>query len=573
METKWNLNHLFESKEEWEQVVEELKLDIQKLEKDINEITVEKVFDLIDSKYQVYEKVERTYNYAKRMLDLDNTNLEAKEMLDVVLKIYNKYLVIENRLNNYIYENREKINFQKTKYQFHIEEIIRKKMHEMNEEELKTFNRVKKAYENISTIYNDIRNLEIKYEKIPDENGKMIKVNATNLNKLLQSKNRNIREQSYKVYYGAFKSHNNTLAHLLEMKLDEQILKAEFKHFDSVLDASLFDEELNKNILEKLIKVISENSDVKEEFIEFYKNKLHLDKIYAYDMQIPIFSEIFKKYSLEESIDNIKKSLSIFGDEYLGYIDKAFSEGYGDLYSKENKRKGSFSAIAYAGVPYFSINFDQSYQSMRTLSHELGHTIHTMFSKKQGIMYYEYGTLESEIVSKVNELLLDDYMYNNSRDENEKNNILLLQIKALFNSLFNQVMLTEFEYNLYMEKENGRLSADKINQIYLDLYKKYNKGLETLECIQYNWESIVHFFIYDSYYVWKYALALSVATHIVSNLKKDKTYALKYIKFLSLGGSKSVKESLKTLDIDLEDSKYIYDSVNMLKEKVKKLKI
>lgn len=111
METKWNLNHLFESKEEWEQVVEELKLDIQKLEKDINEITVEKVFDLIDSKYQVYEKVERTYNYSKRMLDLDNTNLEAREMLDVVLKIYNKYLVIENRLNNYIYENREKINF------------------------------------------------------------------------------------------------------------------------------------------------------------------------------------------------------------------------------------------------------------------------------------------------------------------------------------------------------------------------------------------------------------------------------------------------------------------------------
>ncbi len=413
METKWNLNHLFESKEEWEQVVEELKLDIQKFEKDINEITVEKVFNLIDFKYKVYEKIERTYNYAKRILDLDNTNLEAKEMLDAVLKIYNKYLVIENRLNNYIYENREKINFKETKYQFHVEEIIRKKMHEMNEEELKTFNIVKKAYENISTIYNDIRNLEIKYEKIPDENGKMIKVNASNLNKLLQSKHRNIREKSYKAYYDSFKSHNHTLAHLLKMKLEEQTLKAQFKNFSSALDASLFDEGLNKVVLKRLMDVISENLDIKESFIEFYKNKLDLDKIYAYDMQMPIFSETFKNYSLEESIENIKKSLSIFGDEYLECIDKSFEEGYGDLYSKENKRKGSFSSIAYVGVPYFSINFDQSYQSMRTLAHELGHTIHSMFSKKQGIMYYEYGILEAEIVSKVNELLLDDYMYNN----------------------------------------------------------------------------------------------------------------------------------------------------------------
>lgn len=70
------------------------------------------------------------------------------------------------------------------------------------------------------------------------------------------------------------------------------------------------------------------------------------------------------------------------GEEYLSILKKGFEDRWIDVYPKEGKKAGAYSFGAYDTNPYILMNYTDNLNSVFTLAHELGHSIHSYYSRK-----------------------------------------------------------------------------------------------------------------------------------------------------------------------------------------------
>ena len=286
-----------------------------------------------------------------------------------------------------------------------------------------------------------------------------------------------------------------------------------------------------------------------------------------YDIYVPIVDNFDKKYDYEEAKDIVIKVLSIFGDEYVEKVKEAFENRWIDVYPTKNKRTGGYSGGSYDTYPYILLNYQDKYSDMSTLIHEIGHSMHSYYSRgNNSYQNSEYRIFVAEVASTVNELLLSYYMLDNSDCKEQKLSILNGLMELYKATIYRQTMFAEFE-KIISDKcdKDEPLTASKLSSIYYDLNKFYfGADVVVDDNIRYEWEKVPHFY-YD-FYVYKYATGLSAATSIVKRLlSKEKGATENYIEFLKCGSSKSPLDSLKLAGVDLRDSQVVQDALDEFK--------
>jgi len=582
MKTMWDLSHLYNNDLEWENDFKELESKINSL----NEITdfistIEKFTNFLELKIEAEILVEKLYCYAKRHLDVDSTLGNYKKMMQEALSLYNNILMINNRFENEIISNDEKIKqYLKTeklkKYERYIHLILRRKNHIVSTNELqeKGLDYPTKIQE-LKDSYQELFNTIIKFDNI-EIDGEEVNVNRTNYNSLILNEKQENRKHIFDVYTAAYEKANNELASIYLEKLKNDIELALLENYDSLLGKKLFELELPDKILTVLINEVNKNLNIMHSYTELKKKISGLEHYHIYDATASV-SEIPKiEIEFNEAVDIVKKSLGVLGTDYINLINRMFNEGWIDVYPKDNKRTMSFTCISYTGVPYVLINYDKLISSVRTLGHEIGHSVNTYYSKiNNEYIYFEFSYFLTEIASKVNEILVNEYMLDNCKTIEEKKYILNSIISNIGNSLFGQIMLTEFEHSIINKLSNNeKITANELNELYFEISEKYNgSSLEYDDNIKYGWSKIPHFIMQDTYYVYQYSIGICIASNIAYRiLNKEDNIIEKYIKFLSAGNSVSVKEALKYVDIDLNNSDYINDTIKTLSKKIDQLK-
>ena len=76
-------------------------------------------------------------------------------------------------------------------------------------------------------------------------------------------------------------------------------------------------------------------------------------------------------------------SVAPLGKDYVEKMKKAISEGWLDVFEAKGKRTGAYSAGVYGVHPYMLLNYNKTLDSVFTLAHELGHTLHTLYSDRK----------------------------------------------------------------------------------------------------------------------------------------------------------------------------------------------
>ena len=194
--------------------------------------------------------------------------------------------------------------------------------------------------------------------------------------------------------------------------------------------------------------------------------------------------------------------------------------------------------------------------------------MHSYYSKKAN-SYEEadYKIFVAEVASTVNELLLCKYIINNSKNREEKLNVLNRMLDLFKGTLYRQTMFAEFEKKAHEMCENDEiLTSENLCSMYYDLNKKYfGDDVVVDEQIKYEWARIPHF--YYNFYVYKYATGISAACYIVNNiLSGDKLALENYKKFLSLGGSMKPVDELKVAGVDMNDKEVVNSAIKMFDE-------
>jgi oligoendopeptidase F len=309
------------------------------------------------------------------------------------------------------------------------------------------------------------------------------------------------------------------------------------------------------------------------DYMDIRKKLLKLDELHMYDIYVDLVENKNNKIPFEKGKEILFEALKPLGDKYLSDLNKAFDEKWIDIYPSEGKRSGAYSWGCYDSYPYLLLNYNDTVDAVSTMGHELGHSMHSYYSKKQNYVDSNYPIFLAEIASTVNEVLINDYLYKNAKTKEEKIFYLTDFLETVRTTIYRQTMFAEFEMIMHEKEQNGiPLTEDELSNTYYDLNKLYyGDNVISDDLIRYEWSRIPHF--YTPFYVYKYATGLSAALSIASRiLDGDEKTKENYLEFLSSGGNNYPLEILKKVDVDMTTSKSIEEALSMFKEKLENLK-
>lgn len=572
-EYKWDLTQIYDNKELFDK-------DLLTCLEQINEIkncenitdSAQNLYNCLELEYNTARLLDKLYMYAHLSLDTDTTNTDAQEMVGKVRNLFKEYdsstsfikptlLKEDYTLIEQYYKEEEKLK----EYEVVLKDLFRYKNHTLSEEQELIVSKLSKSLNSSSNTYEMLTDSDMIFGFIKDESGNNVELTSSNYSKYLKSKNRDVRKQAFDLTYETYSKYRNTIASTYVGDIEASSTLASIYNFNSALEASLFNDEINVEVYDNLIKTVSDNLEVLYKYYEIKKRALNLDELHLYDTYVSIVDEDTKEYSFEEAKDLVKKSLNVLGENYLNDLEKAFNEKWIDIYNNKGKRSGAYSSGSYDTNPYLLLNYENTLNDVSTLAHELGHSLHSYYSKKNNNFQNSgYKIFVAEVASTVNELLLAFYQLNNTNDKGEKLVILNNLLDLFKATIYRQTMFAEFEKEMYKKHENNEiLTHEVLCDSYYDLNKKYfGENVVIDEYIKYEWERIPHF--YYNFYVYKYATGLSAACYIVQNLLENtNNMKEKYLNFLKLGGSMPPLEELKTMGIDMTDSEVIKSAIKM----------
>ncbi|MBG0730733.1 oligoendopeptidase F [Mycoplasma sp. 'Moose RK'] len=436
----------------------------------------------------------------------------------------------------------------------------------------------KSAFGEIS-IYNFftiLSNSETIFNDITDENGKKLPLNSTNYFNYLKTGSPQARKEAYENYHLAYLSHKNTFANLLYQHIKANSVAAKMRNFPSLIASSLDPDRFEEGSLAKLFEYVASAAPIFNKFSQahkaFYEAKFG-SKMNYWDRNVPLV-EIKDNYSVEDAQKIVLKAVEPLGDEYLKIVEKAFSERWIDYHYVPSKRSGAYSIGGSYGLEkkYILMNFDFTLNSVHTLGHELGHSLHSYFSdKKQDFHNSYYPIFLAEIASIFNELMIDDYLLASQKDENFRFEILSQSISTFIGTVQRQVIWADYEAFLYKKIDAGEpiSSYQSFAEIYKQILEKYKANLNMPDEKPLIYSVIVPHFYYG-YYVYKYAIGYIVASVFFEKYKTEGPKALEnYIeKFLSAGGSDWPSQILKKAGVDLADPKIYEQAFAMLDKKI-----
>ncbi len=456
-----------------------------------------------------------------------------------------------------------------------IEKILRKKPYILSDDGEKIMSKIQDALGTHDDIRSIFSNSDLRFGKIRNEEGKLVELTDTNYVTWLMSKSRKVRQSAFKTIYKTYAQFANTYATMYNGRVRESVTLAKVRGYKDSLTASTFHDEVTPDIYNNLISTVRTGLPSLYEYYELKRRILGVERLHLYDIYTPLVESFEKKYTYEESVDEVLKTVSAYGSEYYEALRSGLCEkGWVDVYPKKGKRSGAFSSGCPGTEPYILMNFNGEYDDVATLAHEAGHSMHTYYSTKANEPHNSgYTLFVAEVASTVNELLLAHRKLAECKSDDEKLYILNNLIETYKGTLFRQTMFAEFEKEMHAISASGEtLTAEVIKKRYYKLVKKYfGSGVVCDKEIALEWARVPHF--YRCFYVYKYATCISAASAIVKRIETEgEAYVNKYIDFLRCGDSRSPLESLLVAGIDMTDPSVIKCALDDFDQSLKQFK-
>ncbi len=560
---RWDLSPLFPGTEEWEKLFAELEGAIEKYgpyqgrlaaSADIFVEAIE--FDLDTSR-----KIEKLYTYAHLRSDEDTANQENLALYQRAMNLYRRLseassfltpeiqAVPENRMKKFLADGRLK------GYGFYLEKILRYRPHTLSDEIERILAMSGDVSQAASQVFGQLNNADLRFGTLKNDEGKEIELSHGNFSSFLMSRSREVRKKAFFQYYKSYDDHKNTIAAALAAAVRKDVFYSRVRNFESSRAAALFSDDVPEQVYDNLVSSVRKNLGPLFTYLDFRKRALGLDELHVYDTYVPLVSDIDFKKSYDESVDTCLTALSPLGKEYTEILKKGLLGGWVDRYENRGKRSGAYSSGCYDSPPYILLNYrDDNINSLYTMIHEAGHSMHSHFSiEDQPYHYHDYTIFVAEVASTFNEALLSDHLMKENKDDPKmRAYILNREIDNIRGTLIRQTMFAEFEKITHqLAEENRPLTLEAFRDIYRSLLKDYfgeamalDEAL-TLECLR-----IPHF--YSAFYVYKYATGISASIDLARRVLAGDTAARdRYLSFLRLGGSMFPLDELREAGVDM----------------------
>lgn len=575
-EVKWSLDEMFENDEQIESSLSEINLNTKKI-KELKKNPEENIKEILLLSSATFRKLIHVAVFANSKKD-ENSNITKYQKLSMdVSTVATVFSSTISFINPFILslskEEVDKLLNDEELADFHnnIKKTLRYKPHTLSEREEYIISSYNNSFEAPSNIYYYLTTADIKPLKLETLEG--VQLSDTNFTLIQQNKDVQVRKESFEKYYGTYNSYRNTISNTLYSNMETKENTAKLKNYDSYRHMALFEDDVDVKVYDALIESIHKYLPVLHKYYALKKELLNLEEQHMYDVYLPIIKDYDKKYTWEDAKKLAIASVKPLGEDYVEVYKSAFDDNWVDVYPRKGKRGGAYSTGSYDSNPYVLMNFNGNLDSVFTLAHEMGHSMHSYYAKHSNTFEnYDYTIFAAEVASTFNENLLLDYLKKRISSDEERLYLLDFHLDSFKSTVFRQTMFAEFEKISHNEIANGNsLTADDYDKIYYDLNVKYfGDAMISDKEIAHEWMRIPHF--YSDFYVYKYATGYCAATILSKKVLLGVEGARdNYEKFLRDGSKHFPIEQLKIAGIDMTDSKTIDEALEVFKGLVDEL--
>ena len=559
----WDLTSLFADDDAWEKAYAQLDADLAQIGQFRGKLGegVTVVVEAYRVMYDLGARLEAAHGYAYQRQTENTRDTKAQSMMAKADSLYVRFMGAISffdpeilSLSDDVLENYRTAPEMKP-YLHTFEDLLRQKAHTLTAAEeavVAAFGDIRGAGGDVAEMLMDA---DMTFDSIdnPEDPSKPIEVTHANYIQLQESTDRNIRKASFQSLYRSYRKLINTFGATYLNMLKESTLMTNLRHYSSARAASLASYNIPESVYDSLVETVHAYLPQMYRYLRLRKKLLGLDELHYYDIYTPITPDYNVSYTYDEAKELLLSSVAPLGEHYVETVRKGLASRWVDVFPNAGKRSGAYSIGSCKTTPHISMNFTGTLDSVSTLCHEMGHSMHTYLThENQPPQYDDYSLFIAEVASTVNENLLAENLLSKTTDPTARLFLINNLLDGFRGTVFRQTMFAEFEQIAHQRVQNGESATpEDLCGIYRDLVKLYfGDEIVIDDEVQYEWARIPHF--YRPFYVYQYATGFSSAVALSEGILHEGEPAVKrYLEFLSLGNSVYPLEALAHGGVDL----------------------
>ena len=578
---QWDLTKMYASDAEWEKAFAAIDPKIEALaawEGKLNNAA--SIREFYDAEIGVFRELENLAVYTSLRLSEDTRADDAQSMdaraTAKYVKAVGTIAYAQPEILALPQETLDAImaDEQVAPYRFALEDLLRAKPHTLTAPEEKLLAAFGEAFGTPKNVADNLGDADMVFDSVKDGEGNDVELTASNYILLQTSNDRVLRKNAFESYYKSFRQHINTLAASYSGAVKTAAAEASVRHYESSRAMSMAGENVPGQVYDNLVATVRKHLPDMYRYVALRKRILGVDELHYYDVYAPLTKGVSAHYTYDQAKQMVLDAVAPLGEEYGTIVRKGFAERWIDVFPNKGKSGGAYSGGSYDSNPYIMCNFTGTLDSVSTIAHEMGHSMHSWFSRHtQPAQYADYTLFVAEVASTVNEnLLIEHLLAEKNQDPATRLALLNQYLENFKGTVYRQTMFAEFELEMGKLIESGEaLTADVLSEKYLALNKLYfGPDMVSDDEIALEWTRIPHF--YYNYYVFQYATSFSAAVAIANRILREGESAVKdYKKFLSGGCSKEPVELLRDMGVDMRTPAPINDALSLFGELIDEL--
>ncbi|WP_278951121.1 oligoendopeptidase F [Lactobacillus apis] len=582
-ELKWDLTRVFSSDNDWEQEYTLIKKEVQDLSKLKKDFTKEGhyLYDGLTKILEVGRRLEKVYVYATMSSDVDSSDSHYLGYVAQAQTLASQFEAATSFMNPSILElsqaelkqfmeDEPKLN----NYAHMLEQIMQQKPHTLSAQEEKIIADAGDALGTSENTFNVLTNSDMEYGYVETDDGEMVQLSDGLYSNLIQSQKREVRKNAFDVMYATYGQFENSLASTLSGVVKQHNYLARVHNYDSARSSALAENHVPTVVYDTLISEVDSHLDLLHDYVALRKQILGLDDLQMWDLYVPLTGTPSLSYTFEQAKAEAKKALVPLGEDYLKQVDYIFNNRVIDVVESQNKVTGAYSGGSYDTDAYELLNWENNIDSLYTLVHETGHSVHSMYTRQtQPYVYGDYPIFVAEIASTTNENILTEYFLDHITDPKTRAFVLNYYLDSFKGTLFRQTQFAEFEQYIHdLDAKGEPLTAGTLDDFYGDLNQRYyGDAVEPGSEIAKEWARIPHF--YYNFYVYQYATGFAAATALANNVVHGTSEQREaYINFLKSGSSDYPVEIMKKAGVDMTKPDYLEEAFETFKKRLAEFK-
>jgi oligoendopeptidase F len=440
-------------------------------------------------------------------------------------------------------------------YRHHFERLARRADHVRSAEVEELLRQVVEPFSAAAGIHGVLTNADMRFDLAQDAGGEQFEIAQGTINALITHPDRAVRRSAWDSYADAHLALRHTQASCLATGVKQDVFIARARHFGSALEAALKPNFIPLEVFHNLIATFKANLPTWHRYWRLRKQALRLDELHVYDTKAPLTTQPLR-VPYEQSVAWICAGMAPLGEEYVSAMRRGLEQQrWVDVFPNRGKRAGAFSMGVPGTHPFIMMSYNDDVFGLSTLAHELGHSMHSFYTRAtQPYVYANYGLFLAEVASNFNQALVRDYLL---RELPERHQQIALIEEAMANFhryFFVMPTLARFELEIHERVERGQaLTADGMIALMADLFAEGYGDEVSLdrERVGSTWMQFsTH--LYANFYVYQYATGISGAHALAQPILEGQPGAVEaYLGFLKAGSSVYPLDALRAAGVDM----------------------